>query len=57
MRNPIKTNTREVVRTSEKISVTMLGQADFHVCSSSIKKKPFLPKTNKKKVLKWLVRR
>lgn len=57
MRNPIKTNTREVVRTSEKISVTVLGQADFQVCSSSIKKKPFLPKTNKKKVLKWLVRR
>ncbi|MCH2082593.1 MAG: hypothetical protein MK226_09395 [Saprospiraceae bacterium] len=41
-------------------STTVVSTAiheELALCSSNIKKKPFLPKRNKKKVLKWLVRR
>lgn len=57
MRNQINLTSSGQAGTLVRKVITTVIHEEPALCSSNIKKKPFLPKRNKKKVLKWLVRR
>ena len=57
MRNQLNSNGYEVATSTRKGTTSVVAHEDVALCSANIKKRPFLPKRDKKKVLKWLVRR